>query len=40
MHVGQFAAMDVDTGEFEIDQDEMTACDRLLARLPDCANLA
>ena len=32
---GKFAAIDIETGEFEIDEDEMEAGDRLLARVPD-----
>jgi hypothetical protein len=32
---GRFVALDIDTGEFEIDNDELTACDRLRARLPE-----
>lgn len=30
----KFVAIDIETGEFEIDDDELTACDRLRARLP------
>lgn len=33
-HNGQFAAIDIETGEFEVDENEMTAGDRLRARLP------
>ena len=29
---GKFVAIDVDTGSYEIDEDELTASDRLLAR--------
>jgi hypothetical protein len=32
---GKFVAIDIETGEFEIDEDEMEAGDRLLARVPD-----
>jgi len=32
---GKFVAIDIETGDFEIDADEMAATDRLLARLPD-----
>jgi hypothetical protein len=31
---GRFAAIDIDSGMFEIDADEMKACDRLRARAP------
>lgn len=30
---GKFVAIDIDTGQFEIDADELKACDRLRARL-------
>jgi hypothetical protein len=33
-HDGQFAVIDIETGEFEIDGNELAACDRLRARLP------
>ena len=33
--VGRFVALDIDTGDFEIDDNELTACDRLRARHPD-----
>jgi hypothetical protein len=33
--VGKFAAIDIETGEFEIDRDELKAGDKLLKRLPD-----
>jgi hypothetical protein len=33
--LGKFVAIDIETGEFEIDADEMVATDRLLARVPD-----
>jgi len=32
---GHYAVIDVETGEYEIDMDEMAASDRLLARRPD-----
>jgi hypothetical protein len=32
---GKFVAIDIETGEFEVDADEMAATDRLLARIPD-----
>jgi hypothetical protein len=31
---GKFVAIDVDNGAFEIDADELTACDKLRARAP------
>ena len=31
---GKFVAIDIETGSYEMDADEMAACDRLLARLP------
>ena len=31
---GKFVAVDIDTGEYEMDADELTAGDRLHARLP------
>jgi hypothetical protein len=31
---GRFVALDIDTSDFEIDDDELAACDRLRARLP------
>jgi hypothetical protein len=34
-HRGQFIAIDIDSGAFEIDPDELMSCNRLLARLPD-----
>ncbi len=35
---GKFVAIDVDTGEYEMDEDDYTAVMRLLARMPaaDC----
>ena len=32
---GKFVAIDIDTSEYEIDADELTACDRLRARRPE-----
>ncbi len=32
---GKFAVIDIETGAYEIDVDELTASDRLLARHPD-----
>jgi len=32
---GEFAAIDIESGQLEIDADELAAADRLLARLPD-----
>jgi hypothetical protein len=32
---GKYVAIDIDTGAFEIDSDDYTATERLLARLPD-----
>jgi hypothetical protein len=31
---GKFVAIDIETGTYEMDRDEMAASDRLLARLP------
>jgi hypothetical protein len=31
---GKFAAVDIETGAYEIDPDELAACDRLSARIP------
>jgi hypothetical protein len=31
---GKFAAIDIETGEFELDKDEMNAGDKLEARIP------
>ena len=33
-HSGEFAAIDIDTGEYEIDRDDYTATEKLLARQP------
>ncbi len=32
---GKFAAIDIDSGAYEIDEDELKACDKLNARIPD-----
>ena len=32
---GKFVVIDIETGEYEVDQDELAACDRLLARRLD-----
>lgn len=32
---GKFVAIDIETGAYEIDADELVASDRLLARVPD-----
>jgi hypothetical protein len=32
---GKFAAIDIETGSFEIDVDELAACDKLSARIAD-----
>ena len=32
---GKFVAIDIETGAYEIDADELTASDRLLSRNPD-----
>jgi hypothetical protein len=34
-HTGKFVVIDLDTGAYEIDTDELVASDRLLARHPD-----
>jgi hypothetical protein len=31
---GKFAAVDIETGDYEIDADELAACDRLDKRVP------
>ena len=33
-HEGDFVAIDIETGAFEVDADELPASDRLLARVP------
>ena len=32
---GKFVAIDIETGAYEVDTDELVASDRLLARVPD-----
>jgi len=32
---GKFLAIDIETGAYEIDSDELAASDRLMARVPD-----
>lgn len=32
---GKFVAIDIDSGEYEIDPNQMQACDRLYQRLPN-----
>jgi hypothetical protein len=32
---GKFVAIDIESGAYEIDANEMVACDRLNARIPD-----
>ena len=32
---GKFVVIDIETGDYEIDADELTASDRLLARVPN-----
>ena len=34
-HKGEFVAIDVETGAYEVDADELAASDRLLAQVPD-----
>ena len=34
-HKGEFLALDIDTGDFEIDRDDLSAEDRLRARHPN-----
>ena len=31
----KFVAIDIETGDYEIDADELAVCDRLRARIPD-----
>ena len=33
--VGEFVAIDIETGAYEVNADELTASDRLLARVPN-----
>ncbi|MCC6444020.1 MAG: hypothetical protein IT210_11270 [Armatimonadetes bacterium] len=35
VHRGKFIAIDIETGAYEIDEDDYTATERLLARYPD-----
>ena len=35
-HSGKFVALDIETGAWEMDANALAACDRLIARLPDC----
>jgi hypothetical protein len=32
---GKFVAVDIESGAYEIDEDELEACDKLSARVPD-----
>jgi hypothetical protein len=32
---GKFAAIDIESGTYELDKDELKACDKLNARIPD-----
>ena len=32
---GRFAAIDIETGDYEIAEDELAACDKLSSRSPD-----
>ena len=34
-HKGEYVAIDIETGAYEIDADEMTASERLAARVPN-----
>ena len=34
-NAGKFVVIDIETGDHEIDEDELTASDRLLSRIPD-----
>lgn len=34
-HRGKFLILDVNTGEYEVDAEDLAACHRLLARKPD-----
>ena len=33
--IGKFIAFDIETGEYEVDEDDFTATERLITRLPD-----
>lgn len=35
-HRGDFVAIDIESGEWELSSNALDACDRLIARLPDC----
>lgn len=35
-HLGNIVAIDIETGAWEFGDDELKACDRLMARIPDC----
>jgi hypothetical protein len=34
-HAGQFVAIDIETGAYEVDSEELAASDRLVARIPN-----
>ena len=34
-HPGKYAAIDIESGAFELDEDEMAASERLAARIPE-----
>lgn len=34
-HKGKFVVIDIETGAWELDENALAACDRLIARLPD-----
>ena len=34
-HLGEYAAIDIETGEYELDKDDYNATEKLLARQPD-----
>lgn len=35
LHDGEFVAIDIDSGAYEVDEDDFTATERLLARRPE-----
>ena len=35
-HSGEYVAIDIETESWEMDASEMAACNRLIARIPDC----
>ena len=35
-HNGEFVAIDIESGEWEMSAIALNACDKLIARLPDC----